>query len=104
MEFTVIETLHLDDEDDRVVAYHLRRMFEAGLLDAESVVSSTTPERIIKILPFGLTWAGHEFLESIRNETVFNKLKNRLGSSLSGVPFELIKELALALGKNQIGL
>jgi hypothetical protein len=103
-EITVIETLNLDGEDDRVVAYHLRRMFEAGLLDAESVVSSTTPTRIIRVLPFGLSWAGHEFLESIKNQTVFNKLKNRLGDSLSSVPFELIKELAISLGKEQLGL
>lgn len=103
-EITVIETLHLDGEDDRVVAYHLRRMFEAGLLDAESVVSSTTPTRIIRVLPFGLSWAGHEFLESIKNQTVFNKLKSRLGDSLSSVPFELIKELAISLGKEQLGL
>ena len=79
-------------------------MFEAGLLDAESVVSSTTPTRIVRVLPFGLSWAGHEFLESIKNQTVFNKLKNRLGDSLGSVPFELIKELAISLGKEQLGL
>ena len=103
-EVSVIERLHLDGEDDLVVSYHLSRMFEAGLLDAESIVSSTTPTRIIRVLPFGLTWAGHEFLESIKNQTVFNKLKNRLGESLSSVPFELIKELAITLGKEQLGL
>ncbi|UDL04676.1 DUF2513 domain-containing protein [Marinobacter sp. CA1] len=103
-EISVVEKLHIDGFDDRVVAYHLRRMFEAGLLDAESTNSKTTPDRIITVYPFGLSWEGHEFLDSMRNETVAAQVRQKLGSSLANVPFTIIRELALALGRTQVGL
>jgi Hypothetical protein (DUF2513) len=103
-EVSVIKELEIPGHDPRVVAYHCRRMYEAGLLDAEAVVSSTTLTRLIDVLPFGLTWEGHEFLDAMRNDTVAKKVRSRLGGALANVPFTLIKELALAVGRSQLGL
>ena len=103
-DISVIGKPQIDGYDDRVVAYHLRRMFEAGLLDAESTNSKTTPERIITVYPFGLSWEGHEFLDSMRNETVAAQVRSKLGSTLANVPFTIIRELALTLGRAQVGL
>ncbi|WP_445010419.1 DUF2513 domain-containing protein [Vreelandella stevensii] len=103
-EIGVIEKLQIDGYDDRVVAYHLRRMFEAGLLDAESTNSKTTPQRVITVYPFGLSWEGHEFLDAMHNETVAAQVRSKLGSTLSDVPFTIIRELALALGRAHVGL
>ena len=101
---SVIETLEIPGYDNGLVAYHCRRMFEGGLLDAEVVTSSTTQSRLIKVLPFGLTWQGHEFLDSMRNRAVAAQVRERLGGTLAGVPFTRIKELALAIGRSQLGL
>ena len=79
-------------------------MYEGGLLDAETVVSTTTERRLINVLPFGLTWDGHEFLDAIRDNNVAKKVKSRLGGKLADVPFVLIRELALAAGRAQLGL
>jgi len=68
------------------------------------MVSTTTDTRLIKVLPFGLTWDGHEFLDVIRNDNVANEVKSRLGGTLAGVPFALIRELALTVARGQIGL
>ncbi|WP_425311651.1 DUF2513 domain-containing protein [Marinagarivorans algicola] len=46
-EVSVVKTLSLDDYEDKAVDYHLRRMYEGGLLDAETVTSSTTETRLI---------------------------------------------------------
>ena len=74
-EISLIEDLEIPGYDNRVVAYHCRRMFEAGLLDGEAVTSSTTQSRLINVLPFGLTWQGHEFLDSMANKTVATQVK-----------------------------
>jgi hypothetical protein len=79
-------------------------MAEAGLIDVEKETSSTNPERIIRVYPFGLTWEGHEFLEAMRRDTVRAKVEERLGGTFADVPFALIKELALAIIRSQIGL
>ena len=103
-EISIVPKLQIEGYDDNVVAYHVRRMYEAGLLDAEAVTSSTTESRLINVLPFGLRWDGHEFLDSIRQKGVLNKLKERLGNALTEVPFSVIKALALAYVKEQFGL
>lgn len=103
-DISVIQRMEVEGYDDRVVAYHLRRMYEAGLLDAEAVVSSTTESRLINVLPFGLSWAGHEFHDSMKSKTVASQVKERLGGAIADVPFSLIKELALSLGRSQLGL
>lgn len=103
-EISLIEDLEIPGYDNRVVAYHCRRMFEAGLLDGEAVTSSTTQSRLINVLPFGLTWQGHEFLDSMANKTVATQVRERLGGTLADVPFTLIRELALGIGRSQLGL
>ena len=103
-EVSLIERMEVAGYDDNVVAYHVRRMYEAGLLDAETVTSSTTDTRLVNVLPFGITWEGHEFLDSMRKETVINTVRKRLGNTLSEVPFTLIRELALSVGRAQLGL
>ncbi len=103
-EISIIQRMEVAGYDDRVVAYHIRRVYEAGLLDAEAVTSSTTQTRLINVLPFGITWEGHEFLDSMRDEKVANAVRKRLGNKLSEVPFKLIQELALSVGRGEIGL
>lgn len=101
---SVVEKLSIENYDDKAVGYHLRRMYEGGLLDAETVTSSTTNTRLIRVLPFGLTWEGHEFLDSIRQKSIKAKVKERLGNSLSDIPFAVIKGVAIAFAKDQAGL
>lgn len=103
-EVSVIKELEIPGYDKGVVAYHVRRMYEGGLLDAEAVTSKTTETRLIDVLPFGLTWQGHEFLDAMRNKGVAEKVRQRLGGSLREVPFTLVKELALSIGRQQLGL
>jgi hypothetical protein len=51
-----------------------------------------------------LTWAGHEFIESARNDTIWRKAKRKLGDTIGGVPFEILKPRLIRLGREAIGL
>lgn len=42
-----------------------------------------------------LTWQGHELLDSIRRDTVWNKVKNKFGSTLASLPVDVVKALAI---------
>lgn len=46
------------------IQYHLVLMHEAGLLHCETVTSESTPDRVIYVIPFDLSWQGHEFLDA----------------------------------------
>ncbi len=103
-EISVIKEIEIPDYDRRFVAYHVRRMYEGGLLDAEALTSKSTETRLIDVWPFGLTWQGHEFLDAMRGKGVAAKVRQKLGDSLSQVPFTLIKELALSFFRQELGL
>ena len=51
-----------------------------------------------------LTWQGHEFLDAIRNDTIWNKTKNVVAERGGAIPFELIKELAIKLARTAFDL
>lgn len=62
----VEESPAIDGHDQSTVQYHLRLMYDAGLINCETKRSSSTPERIIRVCPFDLTWEGHEFLMKVK--------------------------------------
>ena len=103
-DISIIQNMKIDDYNEQVIKYHLRLMYQANLLVAEEVVSSSTKTRIIEVFPFELSWEGHEFLISLRNKNVLNKIKERFGKSFSDVPFTILKEVALTLFRNEIGI
>jgi DNA-binding transcriptional ArsR family regulator len=83
-----------------VVSYHLYILNEAGLVEANCIKSSNAP---IHCFGLNLTWAGHEFLDSIRNETTWNKIKETVKSKGVDLSFEAIKQVAIAVIKGLLG-
>lgn len=82
------------------IQYHLNLMFQAGLIDGEPTKSSTS-DRLISVTPFGLTWQGHEFLESVRDPEIWTKAK--AGAAAAGtVGIEFLWAIAKALIASQI--
>ncbi len=103
-EISIIKKVEIPGYDSGIVAYHVRRMYEGGLLDAEVLTSKSTETRLIDVWPFGLTWQGHEFMDAFRGNGVAVKVRQKLGESFGQVPFILIKELALFFFRQGLGL
>ena len=72
---------------------------EAGLLDAIDASSM----KGINWIPRRLTWQGHEFLESARDNATWNKEKGIM-SKTDGFVFEVAKPLLISMLKQQLGL
>lgn len=84
--------------DESLVAYHLGMMIEeAGLLSGidASTLSGTY------WIEIALTWHGHEFLDSVRDDNIWRQAKAGL-SKAGGFSLELIGDLAKGLIKTQI--
>ncbi|EGR1226405.1 DUF2513 domain-containing protein [Vibrio parahaemolyticus] len=71
----MVETPEIPEFDDLVINYHCRLLFDAGFLRCEAIRSSTS-DRVIRVVCFELTWEGHEFLDRIRSNTTWNKVKS----------------------------
>ena len=80
-------------EDKRVeVAYHMALLIEAGLVQGR-VLQTMGPEAQ-EFLVQRLTWNGHEFLDTIRNDTIWARTKKVAIEGRTSATFEIIKDVA----------
>lgn len=92
--------LVVPDRTQAELGYHVMLLDQAGLLTAEEVSNTEIQYwRAIK-----LTWDGHEFLDAIRNDTVWSKVKETAKEKGSAMPFEIIKQLAMKFAASLFGL
>lgn len=96
--------VELEGYESSLISYHLLIMDEAGLLRCERSYSKATPDRVIKVYPFSLTWKGHEFLSAAKNEGLWNRAKSILLKQTGILSFELLKELLVSLAKDRAGI
>lgn len=92
--------LEIEGYDIKLVSYHLQIMFEAGLINAEAITSETG--RIYDLVPFRLTWQGHEFLDNIRDKSRWKRIKQIVTDKGGSFSIELIKSLAFKLAEQQL--
>ena len=76
-------------------AYHIALLMEAGLVHGALAGGNLDPEvgHIHR-----LTWAGHDWLQSVRDDTLWKKAKEHVIKSGASWTFDLLKEWA----KNEI--
>jgi hypothetical protein len=83
----------IEGYNELVIKYHLVLLYDAGFLRCETE-KSTTSDRVIQVLPFDLTWDGHEFLDKIKNETIWNKVKDTIVQKGLSTSLLVINKLA----------
>ena len=101
--FDGTQWLQFDNSDDlgghalKEVAYHLAILSEAGFLRVNMLGDGGGLE-ISR-----LTWQGHEFLDDIKDLTIWKRTKARI-EGLPGVALTVIAEIAKAEIKGKLGL
>ena len=79
-------------EQEAEISYHAELLLEAGLVDGEMTKMCGRGPHNFSITR--LTWHGHEFLDAINNDTVWEKTKKSFVASGVSMTFELIKSVA----------
>jgi hypothetical protein len=78
-------------------------MIDAGLIKgriSEEITSDAPRYSYID----NLTWAGHDFLDAARNDTVWRTAKEKILKPGVSWTFDLLKETLKALAKQQLAL
>lgn len=91
------------DWNRETVAYHLKILDQAGYVKNNTKWADNKPMWLIA----SLTWDGHEFLDSIKNDNVWSKTKEGLkskGLELGSVPLDVLTEYAKLQIKLLFGL
>lgn len=79
-----------DESPEQEVAYNMRLLSEAGYIEARIMSSSSGDGKINAALALRLTNAGHDLLDTIRNESVWNKVKEKFTSNGLDMTFDLV--------------
>ena len=86
------EELGIQDHSLEEIFYHLELLIKKGLIDGEIT---------LLYLISGLTWDGHDFLDSIRDPVIWQETKEGVKKA-GGFSLELLSDLAKGLIKKKI--
>lgn len=92
---TAIYDLAVDGYDTETVAYHCKILYEAGLI---SDYKAQYADNEIYVFGVGsLTWGGNNFLEKIRDDSQWKKVKETITKKGLPLVVDTIKSVANAL-------
>lgn len=73
-------------------SYHVELLIEAGLIDGH--MSRALGGGPTEFFAKRLTWRGHELIDAIRSDTVWNKTKSIFSTKGVEMTFDLVKSIA----------
>ena len=82
--------------------YHKRLLIEAGLAYGKALEDGEGKQKAVVITR--LSWEGHEFLDAARNQSVWNKAKEKIAQVGASLAFPILKDLLAVLVKEQLGI
>lgn len=97
-DLSVLEKQHGADK----VVGHVAIMQDAGLVDA--IVERDSEGRLFLAVLFRLTWAGHEFLDNARDNTLWKKTMKVIGGKVASASFSVLTECLKQAILAEVGL
>lgn len=79
-----------ENRDEQDVAYNMRLLSDSGYIEANIRNLSDGSGRIGVALATRLTNTGHNLLDTIRNDTVWGKVKDKFSTSGIDMTFDLV--------------
>ena len=85
---------------DEEIIYHVELLLAHEFLDGQIMrdINGTITDSAIK----GITWAGQDFLESIRDNKVWKKVKSVITDTVGSTTFDVIKQTGSLVAINAI--
>ena len=88
-------SLQIPGHSEIAVGYHIHLMGEAGLLMTAN--TSSMDDTRSQAVPRGITWAGHDFIDTMRSQEVWERTKQAMreaGGGGFGLMLDLGKKVA----------
>jgi hypothetical protein len=101
-EAIVSEEIRKKAQNDGVYGYHCYLIVASGLADGTQIktrLGGGTFSLITKLTP-----AGHDFLDATRDQGVWEKVQEKLASTVKTATIDIIVDLAKAFARQQFGM
>lgn len=97
-----LQEVALGDHDESVILEHLVLLEEAGMisLSVERYGSGEPPLYVVH----RITWAGHEFLETVRSDTIWAKSTKFITGAGVGLAWPLLQAVLRAKAAEHLGI
>ena len=98
--------LAIEGYPEKTVVYNLDLAIKEGLVEGRVQWASDNDD-YYTVNVASLTWAGHDFLDSVRQDAVWRTTQEtveKAGHNIAQVSLTLIKEVAMSVIRNQLGL
>lgn len=97
------DSIKYPEYDQPTIGQHINLLHQAGLIEA--IIQKVKPtNRVVKFTITGLTWKGHDFLDLVKNDSIWNKAKEKFIKPGVSFSFELLFAWLKAQAKEQLGL
>ncbi len=100
---TLIRQWDIEGHNFKEVSYHVKLLVERGLVNGRDSGIS----QYLLWYADSLTWEGHDFLDAIKNDTIWEKVKAGIkskGLEIGQVSFGVLKEYAKVEIKSKLGI
>jgi hypothetical protein len=87
---SVLEADQVPPYDVEIVSFHMRALLQAGLIEGECADYATG----VPCRAFRLTWQGMEFLDQVRVDKIWNRIKETIRSRGLAMSLDIIKSVA----------
>lgn len=96
------DEINIQGYSSEQIGYHLHLMLEAGLIEGSDVtcMDSASPEAMVS----SLTWAGHEFADAARSDTLWNQAKAAVKEKVGSASIALLTQYLQSLAKTALGM
>ncbi|TWT29182.1 hypothetical protein KOR34_53210 [Posidoniimonas corsicana] len=88
------------DPDSALFKYHVRLLSESELVHGIGVITSIDDNPTTMIYstpPIGLTWAGHDFIDSARDDDRWKKAKEQIAGAGGGLTLAVLRSFLTKL-------
>ena len=92
----------MSEIEDPVLLAHLEMLIEAGLVNGKIARSHGVRGDVISVS--GLTWQGHEWVEIVRSQSLWNEVKSAVLDGGGVLTLELTKAVATKLLRARLAL
>ena len=87
--------LKVTDLDMKTIAYHCKILHDGGFIS--DYVAQFASDELYSFGVGSLTWRGHEFLDKIRDETIWEKTKSTIENKGLPMVIDVVKDVATAI-------
>ncbi|EGR3866455.1 DUF2513 domain-containing protein [Vibrio cholerae] len=97
-----IQSIKFPNYSQDEVYYHIALLIEAGLLKGDCLMVKNASMAPAKVYIEKLTWEGHEFLDDIRKENIWEVIKADFKNDSLATIKAVAKDLTLGLAKQKV--